>query len=301
MIVTVHIKKWEEFKRIGRSLSGYTAFRGQANADWDLTTLLERGLKEFPAKELDPFQREQVLLREFQRRAHHYLENTPEITKKLEWLALIQHYGGPTRLLDFSYSPYIAAFFALESACGDATVWAIDLSSIKPPFHNKKFEKIFLGSDVPLDQKNVMVAEKLLSEKKATDRYVIPVEPERLNERMSIQQGLFIMPSDLNCTFMDNLSACVREPSEVEELAPNRELSLDDKLKIAALDVFSVTKFVLPRNLHKLALFDLDSMNINSASLFPGLEGFSRSLKKHLRVVDDANDLSELTMFDLRC
>jgi len=48
---------------------------------------------------------------EFQRGARNYL-NKDELPEYLiEWLALMQHHGAPTRLLDFSRSPFIAAFF----------------------------------------------------------------------------------------------------------------------------------------------------------------------------------------------
>jgi hypothetical protein len=38
----------------------------------------------------------------------------------------MQHHGAPTRLLDFTYSIYVAAYFALESADADAAVWAVN-------------------------------------------------------------------------------------------------------------------------------------------------------------------------------
>ena len=38
----------------------------------------------------------------------------------------MQHHGAPTRLIDFTWSPYVAAFFALERATGDAAVWAVN-------------------------------------------------------------------------------------------------------------------------------------------------------------------------------
>jgi len=38
----------------------------------------------------------------------------------------MQHHGAPTRLLDFSYSIYVAAYSAMESADGDSALWAVD-------------------------------------------------------------------------------------------------------------------------------------------------------------------------------
>src|SRR5216684_3693164 len=59
--------------------------------------------------------------------AHLFLAHVPDDADSFHWLALMQHHGAPTRLLDFTWSPYVAAFFALERATSDAAIWAINL------------------------------------------------------------------------------------------------------------------------------------------------------------------------------
>ena len=54
----------------------------------------------------------------------------PAVDDDFQWLALMQHYGAPTRLLDFTWSPYVAAFFALERTLGDGVVWAMNPARI---------------------------------------------------------------------------------------------------------------------------------------------------------------------------
>ena len=70
------------------------------------------------------------MLRQFQRRAHHYCKDLPDFDQKLDWLALMQHYGASTRLLDFSHSFYVAAYFAVENATKDSAVWAVNLDAL---------------------------------------------------------------------------------------------------------------------------------------------------------------------------
>ena len=63
------------------------------------------------------------------RNAHAYLEAHHMPRDTVEWMALMQHHGAPTRLLDWSTSPYVAAFFALEEAVdptATCAIWAID-------------------------------------------------------------------------------------------------------------------------------------------------------------------------------
>src|SRR5207244_2736986 len=62
-----------------------------------------------------PVEYEALLLREFVRRAHYLDERLPHRSpgaNDLEWLALLRHHGAPSRLLDCSYSFYVASYFA---------------------------------------------------------------------------------------------------------------------------------------------------------------------------------------------
>jgi FRG domain len=69
---------------------------------------------------------EERIARIFQRKAHLFLTHIPERSDTFQWLALMQHHGAPTRLLDFTWSPYVAAFFALVHTTKEAAVWAVN-------------------------------------------------------------------------------------------------------------------------------------------------------------------------------
>ncbi len=95
-------------------------FRGHSRLSWRLQPTIERLANE---QHISPHV-EKYAEREFKRRAHHYISDLPNDEDDLEWVALMQHHGAPTRLLDWTRSAYVAAFFAAESA---------ELVDLKPP------------------------------------------------------------------------------------------------------------------------------------------------------------------------
>jgi hypothetical protein len=104
-------------------------FRGHKSECYHLEPSIER---DYPS--LDWPEAEYKALKEFQSKARMHMDPAQlpqtEPEHKLSWLAIMQHYGAPTRLLDFTYSPYVALYFALRNRRVEqgtyAEVWGID-------------------------------------------------------------------------------------------------------------------------------------------------------------------------------
>lgn len=272
MIYEVQPERWKELIDNADSLPGFI-FRGQPKYEWDLSTGIERlawGKEEYMGN-LD--NREFWILTQFMRRAHNLIQRPPEYEELIEWLAILQHHGGPTRLLDFTWSIFVGLFFASDGALGDAALWMIDNIDLV------RRHGVIEGKDDTIyhRQRSILMEAKKCIGKETSKCGLLPIEPERLNERMSIQQGLSVMPININETFMKNM--------KVEygwDTVEKPKMSFKEFCKDRHIKKFVVAKVRIKRKWTSEMLNLLNAMNINANTLFPGLDGFARSLRIHL-------------------
>jgi hypothetical protein len=108
---------------------------------------------------------------------------------------------------------------------------------------------------------------------------VIPVQPFRLNERHSMQQGLFLCPTSLKLTFDETfVQADAMQYFLQSRRSPANEKSMEDVVRENLRQL--VRKAVISERGAREILPQLYSMNLNSGSLFPDMQGFSRSINE---------------------
>lgn len=94
-------------------------------------------------------------LNEFKVNSHSYMNSPWDIKNDFEWMIYAQHYGLPTRLLDFTYSHIISLMFAVENAFieegnNDAVVWFLNPAQLNN-LHANRSEIINVSSDKNLN------------------------------------------------------------------------------------------------------------------------------------------------------
>jgi hypothetical protein len=239
-------------------------YRGEHRAGRELRTSLERSCDRHGVPAARRPEMEEALFREFRRAYHQYGTHVPNRKAVVEWFSLMQHYGAPTRLLDFTYSPYIATYFATEQGDGDCSVWAVNAPWAARQSVNllrnagkanvERMEHRFVEGDEE-------VVQGLFLERPYV-RAAWPINPFRLNERLRIQEGAFLIVGDVSESFVSNFEAMPGhdQPENVIEI-------------------------VIAGNDRQKALESLFGMGISRTSLFPGLDGFSKSLDVYHPVV----------------
>jgi hypothetical protein len=241
----LYAESWRS--EIHRFRSAYV-FRGLADASYPLETSLIR-LGGNYAK-MEPH-----LLRNFRKYAHR---NIVERDTTWHWLSLAQHHGLPTRLLDWTVSPLVAAHFATANTAKfdiDGVIWMVNSRRVNKMLPDK------LKTEVNREGADYFTVEMLaravpsLSDLDALSPPCFNVffEPPSIDDRITNQYALFsIMPD------------------------PTARL---DKWLEEFPDLWQ--RIIIPAKLKWEIRDKLDQANITERVLFPGLDGLSQWQKRY--------------------
>lgn len=252
--------------------------RGQSRAEWEhLITRFTRALKHRHRVKPDPSTEPERLAKtaamveaasidRFVKQGHMHLSRTESgiMSTVVGTLSLMQHYGAPTRLLDWTYSPWVAAYFAaIDDLEHDGAIWSFNTNALN--------ESEAVDKDVEAHLDQMRSAGNLLTWVEATNTsYSVAcvVRPSIDNRRMSAQQSAHTM------------AATIDEPHDVliEEM-----IAADRRVKII---IRSSMKAGLVRHLER--------MNINQYSLFGGAEGVGRTIRDDIQWGNTINLSSQI-------
>jgi hypothetical protein len=230
-------------------------FRGLARADYSNVTSLSRLEGDYPALE-------RHLLRNFRKYAY---QRAPGPTT-WDWLALGQHHGLPTRLLDWTFSPLVALHFATASwPEQDAVLWSVDCAQVHdalPPVLRDVLDHE--GSLVFTTELLALAAPEVgdlqdLQEDGAT--FGLFFEPPTFDERIASQAAVLSVMSDPAC----ELGAWLQEHPGLGRA------------------------WHIPVELKAEVRRRLDQAQITERSLLPGLDGLAAWLRRYYSPQHDAS------------
>lgn len=230
-------------------------FRGQSNADWSLQTSLARELVGSRLGWYQAAQLEREMMNRFWREAHRELE--PGVSSKraisLNSWPLMQHHGTPTRVLDWSLSPYVALYFAVEQRWDDdGALWWFNAATAEHLMVN-----IFGHTYIDTSRSLFKSGDDEVFTTPTPPLMLFTYELNLAIQRMGNQQSMF--------------TVCL-DPTADHDRVLNGLASYGDGPHCG--------KLIIPKALKPEILRELQLMNVTGKALFPGLDGLGRTLRE---------------------
>ena len=199
------------------------------------------------------------LLDSFRKYAHSFFD---EKHSNWHWISLAQHHGLPTRLLDWSFSPFVALHFAtddLSKMNQDGIVWCINFAETQQYLKNdlRRFFEAEKRSSLPIEWLAKEFADfEAFDVPDAHEDFVLFFEPPSLDQRIVNQVALFSFTSRAN-------------------------LNLDEWLEKESVQRPEICKrVIIPADLKWEIRDKLDQSGITERVLFPGLDGLSVTVRR---------------------
>ncbi len=232
-------------------------FRGQASYKWLLNPQLYRN------DNLNYYERE--LLRDFKNQTIQYhTNNYPK--NNFEWLFLMQHYGLPTRILDWTESYLVALFFCINDYQNkeDGVIWMLDPITLNnatigeqfiPSFSHPILKEYFINEPI-LSDDNSLITNYEISRQVAAE-YPICVMPTRNSPRSIAQKATFTIHG--------------RNSKALDEIIEETRSNGANRVKLSRIIIDGCSKLNL--------LKELTKMGITYSVIFPEITGVAEELR----------------------
>jgi hypothetical protein len=226
-------------------------YRGDRDPQGPLLTSLDK-LGGTPHAKADL---EEHILRNFIRYSRPYF-TTPPVN---EWEVLVaaQHHGLPTRLLDWTYSPLVAAHFATLGSDHDTdrVVWRLDWKCVHRFFQLPELALLIQDLEGILGGNRPLTPSTLFSPRADVKPFACMLEPPSLNQRIVAQSATFTLCSDKRQSF--------------DQFLERHDLGS------------ALTRFVIPAG--EVARFrdQLDLVSVDERRLFPDLDGVAEQMRRY--------------------
>lgn len=248
----------QPFDSTNKRNRGYYLYRGLPNDAFELKTSLQRNCGDL-SKSLEP-----KILANFSK----YTAMEADVETDTVWKRMLlgQHHGLPTRLLDWTHSPFIAMHFATSSDMNtlnqnNCVIWRIDIKEL----HDKLPQRF---KDVIAEEGTIVFSVEMLNkaagsieeyDRQMGDKAMVIMEPPSMDPRIVNQYAFFsVVPGDV---------------TSIEEF----------------LDKYTekTVKYIINKDLKWRIRDFLDEANISERTVYPGLDGICKWLARHYYVKKD--------------
>ena len=289
----LEFENWSDFVQCvsGSGLVGWI-YRGLSNYAYNPISKLERILRDrsIPLEGGLAQDEENRAIGFFKRRARLALRSTPSDSDILGWLSLMQHYGAPTRLTDWSVSPFVACYFAYERASleQDAALWMLNANLCRHQYGYPevgplagpidhignipclRYEggnetKVYQYDSLSIDRRAEIETSFIRKSIENQSDWPLPLPILQPDNRMAAQQACFVCLGKFGVDMHDFLHAEMSYPR------------IQSDGSMGSYSVPILKKIRLRKEWRDEALAGLARFNVTSDTLFPGLDGIGKA------------------------
>lgn len=215
------------------SCEGPVWFRGHGSIEWKLIPYIARSSQSYS---------EMNLIKRFKQNAMMLV--SPRPTELFEWLFIMRHHGVPTRLLDWSESPLIGAYFAVcEESDKDGSLWAL---------LPKELNREASVDDIPSFEEDEVLRsyDPDFFIRETTSRLLpLAIIAPRNSTRMQAQLSVFTVNH--------------RDNTPIEEIGNNRH----------------IWRYIIPKEYKPIVIKELELIGVGRFQLFPELQSIGEILR----------------------